>query len=272
MKRTFLILHWLNYDTAVGAVVTSLFITQNLDSDVPFIAFLALFIAVLSIYNFDHLLDAQRIKGIAQSGRHRYYQDNFKKLSIYQLLLLVILLIVSWYVPENIARAGIVLAIISLIYFLLLFIILPKSFFLKEVLISIVFVSGLVLAPAVTGSHLPLASDYLLWVEIFLLALTNTFILAWFDYDIDANEDHTSIALLIGKKLTCQLSYLLLGILGLLIAISIILFSNLESQLIVIAMGISLLASLLLSRHFRKYEIYRIASDAIFIIPIVSLF
>ena len=272
MKRIFLALHWLNYDTAVGAVVTSLFITLNLGADVPGIAFLALFIAVLSIYNFDHLLDSQRIKGIAQSERHRYYQENFKTLSIYQLLLLVILLIVSWYVPENIARAGIILAVISLIYFLLLFIILPKSFFLKEVLISIVFVSGLVLAPAVTGPHLPLASDYVLWGEIFLLALTNTFILAWFDYDIDVKEGHISIALLIGKNLIFRLSYILLGVLILLIVISILLFTNLESQIIVIAMSIPLLASLHFSRHFRENELYRIASDAIFIFPIIILF
>ena len=108
MKRIFLILHWLNYDTAFGAVVTSLFITQNLGSNVPDIAFLALFIAVLAIYNFDHLLDAQRIRGVAQSGRHRYYQEHFKTLSIYQLALLILLIFVSWYVPENIARAGIV--------------------------------------------------------------------------------------------------------------------------------------------------------------------
>jgi 4-hydroxybenzoate polyprenyltransferase len=271
VKRIFLILHWLNYDTAFGAVVTSLFITQNLGSNVPDIAFLALFIAVLAIYNFDHLLDAQRIRGVAQSGRHRYYQEHFKTLSIYQLALLILLIFVSWYVPENIARAGIVLAVISLIYFLLLFIILPKKFFIKEVLISIVFVSGLVLAPAVTGPYLPLASDYLLWGEIFLLALTNTFILAWFDYDIDAKEGHVSIAQLLGKKSIYRISYLLLGVLGLLIVISLILFSDLKSQVIVSAMSIPLLASLGLSRQFRKNEFYRIASDAIFIIPIISL-
>jgi len=260
----------LNFDTALGAVITSLFIAQNLGVTVPVVAFLALFFAVLSIYNFDHLLDAQRIREQAQSGRHRYYQRNFKTLSIYQLSLLILLLFCSWHMPGDIARAGIVLAVISLIYFLLLFIILPKNFFFKEVFISIVYVSGLVLAPVVTSSHLPQVADYLLWVEIFLLALANTFILAWFDYDIDAREGHVSIAQLIGEKLIYRMSFIFLAVVGLLIIFSGVISPGFESQFIIIAMVIPLLSSLLFNSFFRKNETYRIVSDAIFIIPIIS--
>jgi len=271
VKRIILILHWLNFDTALGAVVTSLFIAQNLGADVPAIAFLALFIAVLSIYNFDHLLDAQRIRGVAQSGRHRYYQQNFRVLSIYQLLLLILILIISWYVPGNIARTGVILAVISLIYFLLLFIILPKNFFFKEIYISIVYVSGLILAPVVTSNHAPVIIDYLLWTEVFLLALTNTFILAWFDYDIDAKEEHISIAQLVGKTTIYRWSFVFLGLEVLIVIASVIISPMFESQLIIIAMSLPLLFSLLFKSFFRKKDIYRVVGDAIFIIPVVSL-
>ena len=202
---------------------------------------------------------------------HRYYQRNFKILSIYQLSLLILLLFSSWQVPENIARAGIVLAVISLIYFLLLFIILPKNFFFKEVFISIVYVSGLILAPVVTSSHLPQVADYLLWAEIFLLALANTFILAWFDFDIDAKEGHVSIAQLIGEKSIYQLSFIFLGVVGLLIIFYAVFSPGFESQFIIIAMAIPILFSLLFSSFFRKNETYRVVSDAIFIIPLISI-
>ena len=216
-------------------------------------------------------MDAQRIKGQAQSGRHKYYQQNFKMLSIYQLSLLIVLLLASWYVPENIARAGIVLAVISLIYFLLLFIILPKNFFFKEVFISVVYVGGLILAPVITCSHPPLVSDYLLWLQIFILALTNTFILAWFDYDIDAKEGHVSLAQLFGKKSIYRLSFVLLGIVGMLIIISFGIAPYLDSHFIIVAMTLPLIFSLQFNTYFRKNEIYRVVSDAIFIIPVLSL-
>ena len=79
----------MNFDTALGAVITSLFIANYIGSVIPEIALFALFLTVLVIYNFDHLLDAKRVTRKASSARHSFYQQNLKALAIYQLFLLV---------------------------------------------------------------------------------------------------------------------------------------------------------------------------------------
>ena len=68
VKHISLKLHWMNFDTAFGAAITSLFIANGIGSNVPEIATIALVLAVMAIYNFDHLIDAKRITGLAISG------------------------------------------------------------------------------------------------------------------------------------------------------------------------------------------------------------
>jgi len=270
VKKVLLLLHWLNFDTAIGAAITSLFIARNINTHVPVVAIAALALTVLAIYNFDHLLDAKQIKGVASTGRHKYYQENFKWLSIYELVLLVSLLIITLFVPLEIVKAGIVLAVISLIYFLLLFIIMPNQFIFKEVVIALVFVSGLFLSP------LAISHDYdmtilFLWGQIFLLALANTFIFAWFDYEVDRQEGHTSLAQALGKHKIYFLSLVILSILALTVIVDGFIMVNWENQLIISLMGVMLLLTLILGKYTYHHELYRVVGEAIFLIPIIGL-
>ena len=262
----------MNFDTAFGAVVTSLFIAHNIGSVVPVVATIALFLVVLAVYNFDHLLDARKIKGTAISGRHRFYQQNFTLLAIYQLILLVALLIISWFVPANIAKWGIILAFITLIYFLLLFILLPHRFAFKEVMIAAVFTCGLFLGPVSATSIQGITLDvFLLCVEIFLLALANTFIFSWFDYDADLEEGHSSLAQIVGTGKIQLLSYLALAILALIIIFSLANGALWLDQLIILTMGMILFGSLVLAKKFVQIDALRIVGEAIFLMPIFSL-
>jgi 4-hydroxybenzoate polyprenyltransferase len=272
MKRTLLVFHWMNVDTALGAVVTSLFIAKSMEILVPKVATFALFLAVLAIYNFDHLLDAKHIDGQAISRRHRFYQKKFNILSVFQLLLLIALLAVSWFIPTLIARAGIILAVLALIYFLLLFIVLPNRFVLKELLIATVFVSGLFLAPMAIVSLPAISTDIVLFsIQIFLLALANTFIFSWFDYEIDKKEGHTSIAQVLGKEKVYIFSLILLACLGVIIVLRLLLTDTWFDQFVIGCMGLVLLLILLFSNSVNKNEVFRIVGEAIFLIPIIAL-
>ena len=262
----------MNFDTAFGAAVTSLFIADIIGSVVPNVAIVALILAVLAIYNFDHLLDAKRISGVASSGRHRFYQKNFIQLAIYQLFLLLALLVISWFVPATIAKAGIVLAVITLIYFLLLFIVLPYRFAFKEFMFAIVFACGLFLGPISTNSSPAISLDIImLWLEIFLLALGNTLIFSWFDYESDKAEGQSSIAQIIGAKAVQTLSLLTLAVLSLIILFSLTRGALWMEQLTIAIMGIVLLACLMLGKLIKRDERLRIAGEAIFLIPLFSL-
>jgi len=262
----------MNFDTAFGAAITSLFIADIIGSDVPQVATGALILAILAIYNFDHLLDAKKIKGMAIAGRHRFYQRNFNRLAIYQLFLLIALLVISWFVPATIAKSGIILAVITLIYFLLLFIVLPHRFAFKELMIASVFTCGLFLGPvSVIFTPVITFNIVLLWLEIFLLALANTLIFSWFDYENDMNEGHSSLAQIVGSKTIRFLSFLVLTILAITIIFSMVNDISWVAQLFILMMGLVLLVSLLLGNKNINDERLRIAGEAIFLIPLVYL-
>lgn len=272
MKRLAKVLHWLNVDTALGAVITSMFIAENINSQIPSVAIITLFIAVLSIYNFDHLLDARQLDGKANSPRRSYYQRNQKALAVYQLFLLVILLSIIWYLPLEILRAGIILGLITVIYFLLLFIVFPNRFILKEVMISVVFTTALFLAPVYSGSEISTIGFILiLWLEILVLAIINTLLFAWYDYDNDKREGHVSLARELGTGVVYKVILSLIAFLTLLIALQVYLGGNLAYQSILLLMGLILLWSLLANKRLVHYELYRVSGESIFLLPILVL-
>ena len=252
MNRLLRTLHWINIDTAAGAVVTSLFVAQCMGSTIPWVASLTLFLAVLAIYNFDHLMDARRVTTTARSARLRFYQQNLKALSIYQLILMVGLITIIWYLPVDILRAGLVLALVTGIYFILLFFVFPNKFLLKEIMIATVYTLALFLAPVYTNPS-PGPDNYwlILLLEILLLAIANTLIFAWYDCEIDVREGHTSLAGNLAFKLHFSPPVL--------------------QQVIILLMALTLSLCLVASRSLRKNERYRIVGDAVFFLPIISL-
>lgn len=262
----------MNVDTAIGAAITSLFIAKSLNSEVSQVATAALVLVVLAIYNFDHLVDAKKIKGVAISGRHRFYQLNFTRLAIYQLFLLIALLVTSWYLPPMIAQAGIILAVITLIYFLLLFIIAPNHFAFKEIMIATVFTCGVFLAPFISNANSVLSVNILLlWMQIFLLAMANTLIFSWLDYKTDNQEGHSSLAQIIGSETVRTLSFFILALLAVSITISLTLNTTWINQLIITVMGSVLLMCLVLGKQSKVNNGLRIMGEAIFLIPLIHI-
>ena len=262
----------MNFDTAIGAAVSSLFIAKIIGTAVPQMAIAALILAVLAIYNFDHLLDAKKIQAKAISARHRFYQKNFTQLAIYQLVLLTSLLVISWFLPVAIIKSGIILAVITLIYFLLHFIILPQRFLFKEFMIAAVFTCGLFLGPLSVKSMQFISFEIiLLWVEIFLLAVANTLIFSWFDYENDRKERHSSLAQIVGASKILNLSFSVLIAMLFIILFSLANDALWVDQIIILIMGLILFGSLLLGKHVKQNETLRIAGEAIFLIPLVRL-
>lgn len=272
MIRLMRFLHWVNLDTAIGAVVTSLFIAKYLGSDIPHVASITLLLAVLAIYNFDHLMDARRVSSIARSARHRFYQQNQRFLSIYQLILMLALITIIWYLPAEILRAGLVLALLTGIYFILLFFVFPNKFMLKEIIIASVYAMALFLAPIYSASGITADNWLVFWLQILLMAVANTLIFAWYDHEIDIAEGHTSLARNLGKSIVYRV---VVAILIIILSISVFqVWSGAEilQQGIIMLMALVLYFSLLASRPLAKNDRYRIIGDAVFIIPVINLF
>lgn len=272
MKRLFNLLHWVNLDTAIGAVITSAFIAECLNSRIPVEASITLFLAVLSIYNFDHLMDARKMKAKAQTARHRFYQDNMKKLSIYQLLLMAGLITIIWYLPAAIIRAGIVLALTTGIYFILLFFVFPSRFMLKEIMIALVYSLALFLAPVYINEQISLHPDaVILFFEILLLAVSNTLIFSWYDLDSDLNDGHTSLARNLGKAAVFKVVVFALAILSLLTIYQATTTGQYFEQMLILIMTLILLYVLMAQKKLSNKERFRVAGDAVFFVPIFKL-
>lgn len=270
MKQFLRYLHWINLDTAVGAVVTSLFIAKSLDTEIPDVAALTLFLAVLSIYNFDHLMDARRLPTKARTTRHRFYQQHLRSLSIYQLILMLGLITIIWYLPNDILRAGLVLSLVTGIYFVLLFFVYPGKFMLKEIMIALVYSLALFLAPLYSDAARAVDNNWLIfWLQIFLMAVSNTLIFAWYDHQIDLAEGHTSLANNLGKNIVYKLVLSLIGLSALLIVYQLLTAGEVARQLILLAMTMVLLYSLMAHKKLRKNDRYRVLGDAVFMIPIL---
>ncbi|MEN8247805.1 MAG: hypothetical protein ABFS32_02645 [Bacteroidota bacterium] len=271
MKRIFSIVIWLNIDTAIGASITSMFIAQYLEVNIQLPALVALIITILLIYNFDHLIDANRSGEKSLNDRNRFYKDNKNALIGYEIILLVLLLAVSWYIPFEILLRGAILALFTALYFLLLFILLPQQFVFKELITAIVFMLGLFLIPVMELSEIINNRFLLLVVQIFLLALVNTFVISWYEYESDKQDAQPSIAIVVGKK-----AVYILSILGLILYLVTLFYSFIIGiywiHIITLElMGSILFLSLVLNRYLVKNQAYRMVVDSIFIIPVISL-
>ena len=111
----------------------------------------------------------------------------------------------------------------------------------------------------------------MLWLEIFLLALANTLIFSWFDYENDMKEAHLSLAQIIGSGKIQIISFLVLSLLGIIIIISLYINTLWVDQLIILIMGLVLFVILIIGKQNKRGDGLRIAGEAIFLIPLLRL-
>ena len=267
--KTLLTAHWLNMDTALGAVASCYFFAFLLQVTLPPVVALTLALAVLAIYNLDHLMDAARLPGQALTTRHRFYQRSFRWLVYYQAALMAVLLGLSFLLPHAVLRIGVGLGGLVLIYFLLLFGRRASGFLFKEVFIAVVFVLGALLPP-LSLAHAG-AWRIIIWPvgQFILLAVANTLLFAWYDYEVDRQETHISIALTLGRR---HLKRLIHGILMVFLIAGVA--APVDGQwvcasVILWLMWLVFLLIALFPQTFGRHERFRIFGEAVFLLPVL---
>lgn len=272
MKSIFKVIFWLNLDTAAGTAITSLFVAKYLDVEFQWTSVLALAVTILVIYNFDHIIDVMRVESNKLSNRYRFYKDNLKGIIIYEFILILILLSLAFFMPGDIIVRGAVLGFFTILYFLFLFLILPKRFVFKEIIIALVFTLGVFLVPMTALEDTIINQrTLLLGLQIFLLALVNTFIFAWYEYESDQQYGHSSLAITLGKKTVQILSVISLIIFLISLFISFTLGVFWVYIVTLEIMGAILFLSLIYRKYLVKNGLYRIVVESIFLIPLFSL-
>lgn len=273
MIHAYRIFNALSFDVAVGACISAAFVASWQEVSLSWITLLVLGICVWIIYTLDHLIDAKSIRHRPHTFRHRFHQEHFKAILSAVVIAGITELVLLFYLPHPILIWGMCLLLIVVLYFLLLWLLRFQKVYHKEVLIAMVYSCGIFL-PSLSISKFPLDKPWgLLFLQVFLIALSNLLIFSVLETKSDILDEQKSLATILGGMKTKQILWLLL-IVGMAIAFIGMLVAESRNAM---AHGTLLLMNLVLSLililpSWRKNDNYRFIGDGVFYIPLVFIF
>lgn len=262
------IVNLISLDVAIGAVACAAMFAHLFQVRILPYGYAALGITVWIIYTTDHLLDAYFIQGKAISERHFFHQRYFLPLALLLLIAAVSDLMLVTMLRKPVLVAGLMLASLVLVYLLVQRRLTP----LKESVVAVLYSAGVML-PALALKKFEITSSHLMLIFIFMLTtLLNLILFSWFERTEDITHRQNSLAVRMGTKGTWQLLLVLFILQGLLI-ISTFILSGMGSFLTVLAAMNGMLAWIFFQPDwFGVNNRYRLAGDAVFLFPLISLF
>ncbi len=260
-------LNLLSLDVALGASISALFLTKIFNVEIRLHGLLCLGLTVWLIYTMDHLVDAKVIKSPASTERHRFHQRYFKIILVIAILILLNILPLLFFIYKPVLSMGIGLGAIVIVYF----IVQRKLGFLKEILGALLYCVGVML-PIIALSKM--SFNNLMSVPAILFfntALINLILFSWFDREKDLQDNHTSLVTRVGNTASRGILYFLfITHLGLIIYAFDSGF-EISILLVFVSMYLVLLFIFLKAEWFSFNDRYRLAGDAIFLIPLIYL-
>ncbi len=263
------VLNTLNIDTALGAV-SFVFVASIIKSvEVELAIYGALVASVLFIYNLDHLVDAFKLKDALSSYRHYFYQKYFKPLLIWQGLLFITIIWLLFQLPLKVVAAGVIMTIFMGIYFLFVFIRSTKNYVLREVVVALGYTFAIIIVPF-ANYPLSFEMEFIGFSTIlFLTALTNLWVFATYEIEMDKIQDHHSIA---RKVNTTKMTRLIKIIIGLDLVLIVLLYVHWSVTISFLVVELTYFILLERQHNFRKNDAYRSIGEAILILPGLLLF
>jgi hypothetical protein len=263
MFRVYRLVNLLSLDVALGAIITALFFAKQVSAPVRIYGIAALGLTVWIIYTVDRLMDVRHLSQPAASERHRFHQKHFNILKIVVIAAIVMVCILMVFIRPVVLVGGLILAPIIMMYLLL-----QNKIPIKELTVAMLYSLG-VLLPAWPGSWKLMLLIAGLIGQLFLIALTNLLLFAWFEFDVDSKMGQASIATRLGKRNVGILLFILFAT-GLSTSLGSSLFYNSISWVFFL-MWIALILPFYFDKYFEQQERYRLWSDAIFYIPLLGL-
>jgi 4-hydroxybenzoate polyprenyltransferase len=261
-NRAYRLVNLLSLDVALGAMITALFFSKQLLAPVRAYGIAVLGLTVWVIYTTDRLMDVQHLKEPAFSERHRFHQKYSKPLWVAIAAAVLIVGVLIIFIRPSVIVGGLILAPIILIYLLL-----QKKLPIKEFTVAVLYTLG-VLLPAWPESWQLIMSAAGLIAQLFLIALTNLLLFAWFECDADSKMGQASLATRFGKK-TVSTLVIILFVGG--ISLSFVGMISNPISWIFLLMWFVLICLFIFHSFFEQYERYRLWGDAIFYLPLIGL-
>ncbi len=188
---------------------------------------------------------------------------------------MIIIISVLYKMPAITLIAGAILAFLVLVYFISLKLLEGSPVYHKEVIASLVYTTGVFIVP-VSNYDGNIGLDlYILFIEFFLLALSNMLIFSIFENDVDKHEGFHSLVISYGESRVKAIVWLsismvyVIGFTGIIIHIQPVFWAT---QVILILMNTILVIIFSNKKYFIIHSRFRIAGDAIFFLPLTYLF
>ncbi len=226
------------------------------------------------VYSLDHIIDSTKRKERAIIERHRFHYINSKPIIIAVVIIGVVAIWLSFtYLDYLIIRYGIILSFIIGVYFSILVFLKDRKLAIlqKELFIAIVYTSGLFMAPLVWYGSLPSFSVIIIIFCICTLAWAEGIMISYFDFENDIKDGHSSLSIILGKKITRRFILVLHIAIEALLVIVLLLIE--QSDVIVMAMAILIVMNLILgliilfpySTLSNRY--HRVIGESVFFLP-----
>lgn len=257
----------------IGSLMVGAFACKVLDVDADIWWYVILAISVWVMYTADHILDAWRGKKTSTILRHQFHYTHRYMIIPVWIILALSSVFLSLFVLENeIIFLGMALSLCIMIYFAVIYFNREnRPYFLqKELFITLVYITGIWLAPMVWHSGLPSSIIMIIIVNLVLLGWADGIIISWFELEEDTIDNHVSFTVLFGKKNTLRFTILLLLIVFCLSLTGLIMATNLIMRaafVIELLMILSLAIIILFPHKFEHEQLYRYMGEGVFLLP-----
>lgn len=259
---------------AIGSLSSYLFFSNLFDVKPNYVLALGLSLSLWIIYTLDHLLDGLSIGKDASSIRHREHFLKHKQMVRWMLFGLIILIALSFWVPQVYYGYVLFLFILTLLHFCINYFLSRKYTFLrylKEIFVALVVTIGFVITPLIGNEEsLNLTQLIYIFIIFYFINLSNLLIFSFFDRDRDHRDNMLTIAHLYSHRKLKRLIYLGIGMSTTILVISYINgHLTLISFFVFASMQLTLLFITSFPSYFKFSDRYRFFGDLIYLYPIV---
>ena len=259
---------------AIGSLSSYLFFSNLFDVKPNYVLALGLSLSLWIIYTLDHLLDGLSIGKDASSIRHREHFLKHKQMIRWMLFGLIILIGLSFWVPQVYYGYVLFLFILTLLHFCINYFLSRKYTFLrylKEIFVALVVTIGFIITPLIGNEEsLNLTQLIYIFIIFYFINLSNLLIFSFFDRDRDHRDNMLTIAHLYSHRKLKRLIYLGIGMSTTILVISYINgHLTLISFFVFASMQLTLLFITSFPSYFKFSDRYRFFGDLIYLYPIV---
>ncbi len=263
-------LSYTSIDVAAGSIISSSLLSFVVATDNSRIPLFILGLVVWSIYTFDHLLDARKSKANAMSERLEFHKRNSSILSKILIFAFLIIGILLPFIPYTTLLYGTVLSCVVLVYFLSIHFLNYKFIVHKELVIAIIYTTGVCLGP-ISQMNDHISNTQMLIIAIFfIIVLFNLLVFSLMDKKEDLSSKFPSFVIAAGESVTI-IVLKVLGLMGVSLIVYLTALGFLKESILLASMFsvLQLIFWRRKSTYIQKY--YRYAGDSIFLFPIFYL-